>query len=134
MPGVLLAVRAVRDRPGLTVGLDALLGVCKPSRVARVALVHWGCEAALVPVVGQRRVDGIDHFGPRRSAGDPSKWGDLSGNLPPAVYLLIPLALGLALLTALVLGPLGEPAASARRAGGVTRALERRPASEGESS
>ncbi len=27
MPGVLLAVRAVRDRPGLTVGLDALLGL-----------------------------------------------------------------------------------------------------------
>jgi 4-hydroxy-tetrahydrodipicolinate reductase len=26
MPGVLLAVRAVADRPGLTVGLDALLG------------------------------------------------------------------------------------------------------------
>jgi 4-hydroxy-tetrahydrodipicolinate reductase len=25
MPGVLLAVRAVADRPGLTVGLDALL-------------------------------------------------------------------------------------------------------------
>ena len=25
MPGVLLAVRAVTDRPGLTVGLDALL-------------------------------------------------------------------------------------------------------------
>ena len=25
MPGVLLAVRAVPDRPGLTVGLDALL-------------------------------------------------------------------------------------------------------------
>jgi 4-hydroxy-tetrahydrodipicolinate reductase len=27
MPGVLLAVRAVNDRPGLTVGLDALLGL-----------------------------------------------------------------------------------------------------------
>jgi 4-hydroxy-tetrahydrodipicolinate reductase len=27
MPGVLLAIRAVRDRPGLTVGLDALLGL-----------------------------------------------------------------------------------------------------------
>ncbi len=27
MPGVLLAVRAVRERPGLTVGLDALLGL-----------------------------------------------------------------------------------------------------------
>jgi hypothetical protein len=65
---------------------------------------------------------------------DPSKVGELVGNLPGVVYLLIPLALGLAFLTALVLGPLGEPAASARRAGGVTRALERRPVSEGESS
>jgi 4-hydroxy-tetrahydrodipicolinate reductase len=27
MPGVLLAVRAVAGRPGLTVGLDALLGL-----------------------------------------------------------------------------------------------------------
>jgi len=27
MPGVLLAVRAVADRPGLTVGIDALLGI-----------------------------------------------------------------------------------------------------------
>src|SRR5438046_622386 len=27
MPGVLMAVRAVRERPGLTVGLDALLGL-----------------------------------------------------------------------------------------------------------
>jgi hypothetical protein len=65
---------------------------------------------------------------------DPSKVGDLVGNLPAVVYLLIPLALGLAFLTALLLGPLGEPEASARRAGGVTRALERRRASEGESS
>jgi 4-hydroxy-tetrahydrodipicolinate reductase len=27
MPGVLLAVRHVRDRPGLTVGLETLLGL-----------------------------------------------------------------------------------------------------------
>jgi 4-hydroxy-tetrahydrodipicolinate reductase len=27
MPGVLLAVRHVRDRPGLTVGLEPLLGL-----------------------------------------------------------------------------------------------------------
>ena len=26
MPGVLMAVRAVRDRPGLTIGLEHLLG------------------------------------------------------------------------------------------------------------
>jgi 4-hydroxy-tetrahydrodipicolinate reductase len=27
MPGVLLAVRTVNDRPGLTIGIDALLGL-----------------------------------------------------------------------------------------------------------
>ncbi len=27
MPGVLLAVKAIKDRPGLTVGLDAVLGL-----------------------------------------------------------------------------------------------------------
>jgi 4-hydroxy-tetrahydrodipicolinate reductase len=27
MPGVIMAVRAVRDRPGLTVGLEPLLGL-----------------------------------------------------------------------------------------------------------
>jgi hypothetical protein len=55
-----------------------------------------------------------------------SEVGDLVGNLPFAVYLLIPLALGLALLTAVVLGPLGEPDPSEHRAGGVSRALGRR--------
>ena len=64
---------------------------------------------------------------------DPSKVGDLVGNLPGVVYLLIPLVLALAFLTALILGPLGEPEASARRSGGVTRALGRRGSTEGES-
>jgi 4-hydroxy-tetrahydrodipicolinate reductase len=31
MPGVLLAVKAVADRPGLTIGLDDLLGLDQPS-------------------------------------------------------------------------------------------------------
>lgn len=56
---------------------------------------------------------------------DPSKVGDLSGNLPVAIYLLIPLALVLALVTAVLLGSMGDPATSARRAGGVSRALSR---------
>ena len=34
MPGVLLAVRAVADRPGLTVGLDAVLGLDADVRAA----------------------------------------------------------------------------------------------------
>ncbi|MGH9026414.1 MAG: hypothetical protein ACRDWD_09925 [Acidimicrobiia bacterium] len=58
--------------------------------------------------------------------GDPSKVGDLTGNLPLAVYLLIPLALVLALLTAVALGPRGDPAASLRRTGGVARVLTER--------
>jgi hypothetical protein len=62
--------------------------------------------------------------------GDPSKVGDLTGNLPLAVYLLIPLAIVLALLTAVVLGPRGDPTATVRRAGGVTRVLTEREDSE----
>ena len=57
---------------------------------------------------------------------DPSKVGDLVGNFPFVVFLLIPLALGLALLTAIALGALGEPDPSEHRAGGVSRALGRR--------
>ena len=34
MPGVLLAVKAVADRPGLTVGLDAVLGLDADVRAA----------------------------------------------------------------------------------------------------
>jgi hypothetical protein len=57
--------------------------------------------------------------------GDPSKVGDLVGNLPFVVYLLIPLALVLALITALLLGSTGDPSGSVRRVGGVSRALGR---------
>jgi hypothetical protein len=55
--------------------------------------------------------------------------GDLVGNWSWTVWLLIPLVIVLALVTALVVGPLGEPP---RRAGGrgVSNYLERR-ASEG---
>jgi len=63
-------------------------------------------------------------------SGDPSKSGDLTGNLPAAIYLLIPLALGLALLTAVALGDRGEPEGSGSRAGGVSRALGRRSTAE----
>jgi hypothetical protein len=63
-------------------------------------------------------------------SGDSSKSGDLSGNLPGTIYLLIPLALGLALLTAVALGDRGRPEASDRRTGGLTRALGRRDAAQ----
>ena len=63
-------------------------------------------------------------------SGDSSKSGDLAGNLPLAIYLLIPLALAVALVTAVALGASGEPEASDRRTGGVTRALGRRTAAE----
>ena len=51
--------------------------------------------------------------------------GELVGNWSWTVWLLIPLALAVALLTALALGRLSEPTASDRRAGGVTRYLAR---------
>ncbi len=57
---------------------------------------------------------------------DPSSVGDLAGNLPFVVYLLIPIVLALAVLTAVVLGSQGQPGPSERRAGGVSRALGRR--------
>ena len=49
--------------------------------------------------------------------------GDLAGNLPWGVYLLIPLVLGFALLTAVALGSAGEPRPPTRQSGGVSRAL-----------
>lgn len=51
--------------------------------------------------------------------------GDLTDNIPVAALLLVPLALLLALIVAYVLGPVGEPADSQRREGGVSRALAR---------
>ena len=59
--------------------------------------------------------------------------GDLVGNWSWPVWLLIPLALGLALLTALALGPLGEPTDVERREGGVTRFLARRDSTKEDS-
>jgi hypothetical protein len=50
--------------------------------------------------------------------------GDLTGNLPWGVYLLIPLAIALAVVTSLALGSGAEPEVTERRAGGVARALQ----------
>ena len=63
---------------------------------------------------------------PAYAQGDPSKSGDLTGNFSGVVWLLIPLAVALALLTAYVLGPRGTPDPSEHRLGGVSRALSRR--------
>jgi hypothetical protein len=57
------------------------------------------------------------------AAADPANVGDLAGNLPLGVYLLIPLVLALAILTSLALGSGAEPRATGRRVGGVSRAL-----------
>jgi hypothetical protein len=59
------------------------------------------------------------------AAADPSKVGDLAGNLPWAVYLLVPLAVVLGVVTAVVLGASGEAATERTRAGGVSRSLRR---------
>jgi hypothetical protein len=49
---------------------------------------------------------------------------NILGNLPWVVLLLMPVALGAALLLSYLLGPAGEPAAARRRSGAVSRALE----------
>lgn len=49
--------------------------------------------------------------------------GDLVGNWSWTVWLLIPIVVGLALVTALVLGPLGEPSREVDAERGVSRFL-----------
>jgi hypothetical protein len=51
--------------------------------------------------------------------------GDLTGNWDWPVLLLVPLALGLALLTALALGRTSQAGVGRRRQGGTSRALAR---------
>ncbi len=51
--------------------------------------------------------------------------GDLVGGWDWPVLLLVPLALGLALLTALALGRTSQTGAGRRRQGGTSRALAR---------
>jgi hypothetical protein len=50
--------------------------------------------------------------------------GDLVGNWSWTVWLLIPLILGLAVITSLTLGSLGEPERASARRGGVSRFLD----------
>jgi hypothetical protein len=84
-----------------------------------------------VPVVAAVAVLALlTSISPAYAGGRSSKSGDLAGNLPGPVYLLIPLALGLALLTVVVLGSLGEPKAGLRRSGGVSRVLSEREPSD----
>jgi hypothetical protein len=64
-------------------------------------------------------------------AADPSSAGDLSGNLPWQVVLLIPTVLVLGLVTALALSGERDTEPIRQRAGGVTRALEHRAADAG---
>ena len=53
----------------------------------------------------------------------------LFGNLSAATLLLVPLALAVAAVLGLLLGPAGEPSATRRREGGVSRALAARRSS-----
>ena len=65
----------------------------------------------------------------------PSRAGEVSGNLPFGVWLLLLGALGIALLAMWHLGPAGRvPHAKTQRSGGVSRALAARTPSTGASS
>ena len=57
--------------------------------------------------------------------------GDLVGNWSWTVWLLIPIAVALALVTAMVLGPLGEPGPEVDGERGVSRFLAQRSGSAG---
>ena len=57
--------------------------------------------------------------------------GDLVGNWSWTVWLLIPLVIVLALVTALVLGPLGEPSPEDDGERGVSRFLAQRSSGSG---
>jgi hypothetical protein len=91
---------------------------------------RWRSIATAVGVTALTLVATVQPAFAGASKGDPSKVGDLTGNFSGAVWLLIPLALILALLTSVALGPLGRPQASARRAGGISRVLSRHEADE----
>lgn len=68
-------------------------------------------------------------------APGPSRAGEVSGNLPIGVWLLLLGALGIALLAMWHLGPAGRvPHAKTQRSGGVSRALAARTPSTGASS
>ena len=63
--------------------------------------------------------------GETATATAASRAGDTGGNFPGGIPLLVLVVLGSGLLIALALGPAGrERAASSRRSGGVTRALD----------
>jgi hypothetical protein len=89
-------------------------------RLPRVAVFASAALLAFLATISPARA--------QSEQGDPSKVGDLVGNLPLVVYLLLPLALVLALVTAIALGPRGERDVNATREGGVSRALSRRQA------
>jgi hypothetical protein len=74
---------------------------------------------------GERRKDGANRVDEEGELITTSA-AELVGNWSWTVWLLIPVTLALALLTSLVLGPLGEPTEVERREGGVTRFLARR--------
>jgi hypothetical protein len=84
---------------------------------------HLSAEAlgpvALTPVAAPR-------FQPRPQASRTHHAAGFWEGVPTRTVLLIPVALGLALLVAWALGPSGRPQPVRKRAGGLSRALDRR--------
>ena len=80
----------------------------------------WRCAPALLVVM----VALVLAAGPA-GAQEGSSGADLTGGIDPVVWLLVPLALVLAVLTALALAAPADETAGSNRTGGVSRALAR---------
>jgi len=107
--------------------LIARAGICATIATLLVALV-----LALTPIAALAGGNGGGGGGNGGGGGpDTSTVGDLVGNLSGATYLLIPVVLGLALVTAFTLGSSGETGAEVRRQGGMSRALARQAIGQG---
>jgi hypothetical protein len=107
------------ERPG--VGREGINGVEAVAGVALHDVQSASRRAGTALGAGRVTCRGVGYTGSVLA-------GELVGNWSWTVWLLIPLAAALAVLTAIVLGPGGEPPRSQAGAGGVSRYLERRAA------
>jgi hypothetical protein len=80
----------------------------------------WRCAPAALFVA----VAAVVTAGPA-GAQEGSSGADLTGGIDPVVWLLVPLALLLAVVTALALSAPADDTAGSNRTGGVSRALAR---------